>query len=116
MGIIDMALNSERFADWFIMSIIGIITWWFGYITINYQTTIKVPRRLAKVIVARPNKQGEVDLNGFSFQIIGVLTLFLSSVAWVAPTHELAVWIFFCGFLAFFALAGILMAYYRHHK
>ncbi len=110
MNIIDWALNSEQFADWFSVVLIGLVFWFLGYDASSFHSKIQAPVRLIR-LAKLCTKQGQmVDTTVLFSQSLGVLFVSLSFLAWIVPTHQQRVKVFVIGiFIIFFSVSSLII-------
>ena len=107
-------LNSEVFADWVSMSILGILLWVFGYLDRRKLCPISVPRWLI-ILTARIGENRQIAyLYSFTVQLLGFSLFMLATILSLAVTsHGQRVFWFKWGFVVSLLLAGLFVAFKR---
>jgi hypothetical protein len=107
-------LNSELFADWLSMSIVGIVLWLCGYLDRRVLYPISIPQWLAWITGKPQAIDKKVYLYSFALQLLGFLIFAMVTVlALMGISHEARVFWFRVGIVASFLLVGLFVAFYR---
>lgn len=107
-------LNSELFADWLLMSMVGVVLWLLGYVDRQTAYPISVPHWLALITGKSDTQKGQVYLYSFTSQLLGALIFAMVTILTVIGiSHEERVFWFRIGVVALLVLMGMFIAFKR---